>query len=128
MLKVTVLKQQHVENILNEIMESKTQITWDDIAGLDFAKKSIKEIVVWPMLRPDIFKVGYVFALSSIFQQAHSFFSKQGLRGPPKVTGSVLDVLVLFLQRSSYCSWGGSDESCTQRGCCCSGPPEPARQ
>jgi SpoVK/Ycf46/Vps4 family AAA+-type ATPase len=46
-----------VENILNEIMESKTHITWDDIAGLDFAKKSIKEIVVWPMLRPDIFKV-----------------------------------------------------------------------
>jgi SpoVK/Ycf46/Vps4 family AAA+-type ATPase len=25
---------------------------WDDIAGLEFAKKTIKEIVVWPMLRP----------------------------------------------------------------------------
>ena len=36
----------------------------DDIAGLDHAKKTIKEIVVWPMLRPDIFS---------------------GLRGPPKV-------------------------------------------
>lgn len=38
-------------------------IGWDDISGLDFAKKTIKEIVVWPMLRPDIFT---------------------GLRGPPK--------------------------------------------
>jgi SpoVK/Ycf46/Vps4 family AAA+-type ATPase len=35
----------------------------DDIAGLDHAKNTIKEIVVWPMLRPDIFT---------------------GLRGPPK--------------------------------------------
>lgn len=52
-----------MENILNEIMESKATVTWDDIAGLEFAKKSIKEIVVWPMLRPDIFN---------------------GLRGPPK--------------------------------------------
>ena len=25
---------------------------WDDIAGLEFAKATIKEIVVWPMLRP----------------------------------------------------------------------------
>ena len=33
-------------------MDTGAQITWDDIAGLDFAKKTIKEIVVWPMLRP----------------------------------------------------------------------------
>jgi SpoVK/Ycf46/Vps4 family AAA+-type ATPase len=30
-------------------------ITWDDIAGLEFAKATVQEIVVWPMLRPDIF-------------------------------------------------------------------------
>jgi SpoVK/Ycf46/Vps4 family AAA+-type ATPase len=35
----------------------------DDIAGLEHAKNTIKEVVVWPMLRPDIFT---------------------GLRGPPK--------------------------------------------
>ena len=39
------------------------KISWSDISGLEFAKKTIKEIVVWPMLRPDIFT---------------------GLRGPPK--------------------------------------------
>ncbi|XP_071515461.1 LOW QUALITY PROTEIN: fidgetin-like protein 1 [Panulirus ornatus] len=52
-----------VELIMNEIMDSGTSVTWDDIAGLELAKSTIQEIVVWPMLRPDIFT---------------------GLRGPPK--------------------------------------------
>lgn len=52
-----------VELITNEIMDHGPPVSWDDIAGLEFAKSVIKEIVVWPMLRPDIFK---------------------GLRGPPK--------------------------------------------
>ena len=45
-----------VEMIENEIMERALNITWDDIAGLEFAKKTINEIIIWPMLRPDIFK------------------------------------------------------------------------
>lgn len=45
-----------VELIENEIMERQLEITWDDIAGLEFAKKTINEIIIWPMLRPDIFK------------------------------------------------------------------------
>lgn len=52
-----------IELITNEIMDHGPPLSWDDIAGLEFAKNVIKEIVVWPMLRPDIFK---------------------GLRGPPK--------------------------------------------
>lgn len=52
-----------IELITNEIMDHGPPVSWDDIAGLEFAKNVIKEIVVWPMLRPDIFK---------------------GLRGPPK--------------------------------------------
>eukprot|EP00127_Corallochytrium_limacisporum_P003975 Clim_evm24s156 gene=Clim_evmTU24s156 len=52
-----------VEIIKNEILDLKKPITWDDIAGLGHAKKSIMEIVVWPMLRPEVFK---------------------GLRAPPK--------------------------------------------
>lgn len=44
-----------IELIKNEIMDCGTLITWDDIAGLEFAKNAIKEAVVWPMLRPDIF-------------------------------------------------------------------------
>lgn len=44
-----------VELIENEIMERQLNITWDDIAGLEPAKKIIHEIIIWPMLRPDIF-------------------------------------------------------------------------
>lgn len=52
-----------IELIMSEIMDHGPPVAWDDIAGLEFAKTTIKEIVVWPMLRPDIFT---------------------GLRGPPK--------------------------------------------
>lgn len=52
-----------VEMIKNEIQHKVDHICWDDIAGLNHAKDTIKEIVIWPMLRPDIFT---------------------GLRGPPK--------------------------------------------
>lgn len=45
-----------VELIENEIMERQLKITWDDIAGLEFAKKTINEIIIWPMKRPDLFK------------------------------------------------------------------------
>ena len=44
-----------VELIEGEIMEKQPNVTWDDIAGLEFAKKTINEIIIWPMLRPDIF-------------------------------------------------------------------------
>lgn len=52
-----------IELVENEIMDHGPQINWDDIAGLEFAKTTIQEIVIWPMLRPDLFT---------------------GLRGPPK--------------------------------------------
>lgn len=44
-----------IEAIRNEIMDHGSPIHWDDIAGLQFAKTTIQEIVVWPMLRPEIF-------------------------------------------------------------------------
>jgi SpoVK/Ycf46/Vps4 family AAA+-type ATPase len=52
-----------VETIQSEIIDKSPKVSWNDIAGLEFVKKCVMEIVVWPMLRPDIFK---------------------GLRGPPK--------------------------------------------
>ena len=33
-------------------MDNGAAVQWDDIAGLQYAKESIKEIVVWPMMRP----------------------------------------------------------------------------
>jgi SpoVK/Ycf46/Vps4 family AAA+-type ATPase len=52
-----------VEMICNEVLDNATQVSFDDIAGLGFAKKCVEEAVVWPLLRPDLFT---------------------GLRGPPK--------------------------------------------
>ena len=62
-----------VELIENEIMDNGSLVNWDDIAGLEFAKKTIQEIVVWPMLRPDIFT---------------------GLRGPPR--GQCFSISLFF--------------------------------
>ena len=45
-----------VEIIEGEILEKGSPVTWNDIAGLDFAKKTINEIIILPMLRPDLFK------------------------------------------------------------------------
>ena len=35
-----------------QIMDHGPAVEWDDIAGLDFAKQTIQEIVIWPMQRP----------------------------------------------------------------------------
>ncbi|KAG0079742.1 hypothetical protein BGZ93_001848 [Podila epicladia] len=41
--------------ILNEVMIDGATVTWDDIAGLSFAKQALKEIVILPALRPELF-------------------------------------------------------------------------
>lgn len=46
-----------VERIENDIIDRGDPITFDDIAGLAFAKKCVMELVCWPMARPDIFTV-----------------------------------------------------------------------
>ncbi|XP_055372498.1 fidgetin-like protein 1 [Condylostylus longicornis] len=44
-----------IEIINNEVINNLEHITWDDIAGLEDAKSVIKESIIWPILRPDIF-------------------------------------------------------------------------
>ncbi|KAI5190979.1 fidgetin-like protein 1 [Nematocida minor] len=61
--KVSNVEKKFLEIIRNEVLSPKDKVEWDDIAGVPQIKTAIKEIVVWPMIRPDIFK---------------------GLRGPPK--------------------------------------------
>lgn len=43
------------KNILNEIVVKGDEVHWDDVAGLTAAKKALKEAVVYPFLRPDLF-------------------------------------------------------------------------
>ncbi|KAF2201897.1 AAA-domain-containing protein [Delitschia confertaspora ATCC 74209] len=43
------------EQIMNEIVIQGDEVHWDDIAGLEVAKSALKETVVYPFLRPDLF-------------------------------------------------------------------------
>jgi SpoVK/Ycf46/Vps4 family AAA+-type ATPase len=45
-----------VQRVLNEIVVSVQNVSWNDIAGLELEKKRIGEVVVYPLLRPDIFQ------------------------------------------------------------------------
>lgn len=55
--------EEHESVILSEMLDSSPGIRWSDIIGLEFAKRTIQEAVIYPYLRPDIFR---------------------GLRAPPK--------------------------------------------
>ncbi|EIE23907.1 AAA-domain-containing protein [Coccomyxa subellipsoidea C-169] len=45
-----------VEMVCSEILDGKSSVQWDDIAGQDQAKRLVQELVVWPMLNPHLFK------------------------------------------------------------------------
>lgn len=49
------LDKELIEKIQNEIMESGESVTFDSIAGLDDCKQTVRELVCWPMKRPDLF-------------------------------------------------------------------------
>lgn len=49
------LDKELIEKIQNEIMEAGESVSFDDIAGLDDAKQTVRELVCWPMKRPDLF-------------------------------------------------------------------------
>lgn len=44
-----------IEKILNEIIDKKSEMSWDEIGGLGKIKDELEEIVILPMKRPDIF-------------------------------------------------------------------------
>ncbi len=44
-----------LEVICNEILDRSPKVELDDIAGLDFAKQVVKEMVVWPNMRKELF-------------------------------------------------------------------------
>ena len=53
--KLKGFDEKMIEFIQSEILSSSPDVQWDDIAGLEFAKKTIKEIIIWPMLKPEFF-------------------------------------------------------------------------
>ncbi|KAI3919595.1 hypothetical protein MKX01_018418 [Papaver californicum] len=54
--KLRNLEPRLLEHVSNEIMDRDPNVRWNDIAGLEHAKKCVTEMVIWPLLRPDIFK------------------------------------------------------------------------
>jgi SpoVK/Ycf46/Vps4 family AAA+-type ATPase len=41
------------------IISEKPQVNWEEVVGLDTAKKAIKEAIVYPVQRPDLFPLGW---------------------------------------------------------------------
>ncbi|KAJ3127957.1 hypothetical protein HK098_005470 [Nowakowskiella sp. JEL0407] len=56
--KVTIkgVDQALVDRILDEVVVNKPTVSWEDIVGLESAKKALREIVILPSLRPELFK------------------------------------------------------------------------
>jgi len=41
------------------ILKEKPNVKWDEVVGLELAKKAIKEAIVYPVQRPDLFPLGW---------------------------------------------------------------------
>lgn len=54
--RIKTLEKNLVEKILSEIVQRKSNVSFDDIAGLESVKTRIRELVILPMLRPELFQ------------------------------------------------------------------------
>ncbi len=61
--KLAQLDPKIIEHVFNEVTDCSGGITWDDIAGQEAAKRLVQEMVVWPMLNPQLFTVRLVTVL-----------------------------------------------------------------
>jgi len=41
------------------IVKEKPEVSWEEVVGLEIAKKAIKEAIVYPVQRPDLFPLGW---------------------------------------------------------------------
>jgi SpoVK/Ycf46/Vps4 family AAA+-type ATPase len=41
------------------VVSEKPEVTWAEVVGLDTAKKAVKEAIVYPVQRPDLFPLGW---------------------------------------------------------------------
>jgi len=41
------------------VVTEKPEVSWEEVVGLDMAKKAVKEAIVYPVQRPDLFPLGW---------------------------------------------------------------------
>ncbi len=51
--------QQLKANYNDLIMKEKPNVRWDEVVGLDEAKKALRESIIFPVQRPDLFPLGW---------------------------------------------------------------------
>ncbi len=54
-IKIKGIDAALTERILNEIVDNSTTVSWDDVIGQEEAKRALKEAIVLPFQRPDLF-------------------------------------------------------------------------
>lgn len=84
------------DQIMNDIILKGDEVRWDDIAGLEKAKNSLKETVVYPFLRPDLF--------SGLREPARGML----LFGPPGTGKTMLARAVATESKSTFFSISAS--------------------
>lgn len=87
---------QSAKQILNDIVVRGDEVHWEDIAGLEGAKKALKEAVVYPFLRPDLF--------SGLREPARGML----LFGPPGTGKTMLARAVATESKSTFFSISAS--------------------
>ncbi len=54
--KATAMEMENNEEL---VVTEKPNISWGEVVGLDTAKKAVKEAIVYPVQRPDLFPLGW---------------------------------------------------------------------
>jgi hypothetical protein len=85
-----------LKQVANEIVVKGDDVRWSDVAGLEGAKQALKEAVVYPFLRPDLF--------SGLREPARGML----LFGPPGTGKTMLARAVATESRSTFFSISAS--------------------
>ena len=65
------------------VVTEKPDVKWDDVIGLEDCKQAIRESIVFPFLRPDLFKLGWprgilLYGPPGCFDEQTELLTKQG--------------------------------------------------
>eukprot|EP00898_Chlorokybus_atmophyticus_P008088 jgi/Chlat1/8280/Chrsp78S07734 len=54
--KLKHIETRLLEMVMSEVLTQGETITWDSISGLKYAKSTVQQAIIWPLLNPSIFK------------------------------------------------------------------------